>query len=171
MIDLPKLYGFVFQCTPFCLEISVLQIDTSETNQIITKKIIVVHNPDFKWGTSWEYRLEIIMFSKPRVRFIKDIVVTLVEFYFTTPHPDIWIRESSNIPGSQVKCTYHVRPHDAFVLSQKHSLQNNITLDICQDFRNLEMPDTHWFHKQLNLFSSFDSVKFIKVQMEILNAS
>ena len=163
MIDLPKLNRFVFQGTPLCLEISVFQIDTCETNQIVTKEIIVIHNPDFKWGTSWEYRLEIIMLSKPRVWLIKDIIVTLVEFYITTPHPDIWIRKSSNVPGGQVKCTYHVCPHDAFVLSQKHSLQDNVTLDICQDFRYLEMPDTHWFHLQFDLFSSFNSVKFIKV--------
>ena len=133
MVDLSVLNWLVFKSTPLSLEVPVLQVYLGSSDEIVTEEIIIVHNLNLELRTTWEYSFEVIMSSKPGIRFIEYIIITFVEFLISYFKLHVRIRETSYISRCKIISTDHVCSHDALVLVQKHSLENYIALDVCQN--------------------------------------
>ena len=50
-------------------------------------------------------------------------------------------------------------------------MKNLIRLDVCEDLGDLEMSDSKRFKLIFHLLSAFDSLKFVKVKLEVFHAT
>ena len=66
MVDLTELHRFVSQSPPLSEEVSVLEIDPTCSNQVITEQVIVIHDVDLDLGAAWEYNWEVKVLAKLR---------------------------------------------------------------------------------------------------------
>jgi len=79
MVDGAQFDRRVPKCTPFWCEIAIFKINNCCANEIITKKIVVVHHVHDELWASREGLIEIIVLVEPWVPFINLIVVALAE--------------------------------------------------------------------------------------------
>ena len=78
MVQVAEFDGFLSYALPLRGEVAVFQIDGGRSDQFITEHVIIVHQLDHKWSTSWEGAIELKSFIEVRVHAVQLVIFPLI---------------------------------------------------------------------------------------------
>lgn len=103
MLELTILNWLVLDGAPLRQEESVLKINISATDKVISEEEIVIHSMYLQEWAAWEGRLEIVVLAEGRVWLIKLVVLSFIEFLVAKFEDQVRVREAAHVSRGQVE--------------------------------------------------------------------
>jgi len=171
MQKLAVLNWLFLDCAPLWHEESVLQVDISLTNQVITEEHIVVHSINCEQGASWEDRLKVPVLVEIWSWVINLVILSVADDLCTELDLQVWVRETTNISRSKVVAAHSVETNNLSSWNLQEVLQDNIRLNIGKFLDNLKMIDIERFHTLSHFHTALLSSKLAQVKVKVLDVA
>jgi hypothetical protein len=139
MVQVAELDGFLSYALPLRREVAVFQIDGGLSNQLITKHIIIVHQFDDKWRTSWEGSIEFISFIEVRVHAVHLVVFSLIIDCAATTYQQIGVRCARKVSLGEVKSIENMQSDNAPVLGEEKFFENLFGIQVCNALDDIKV--------------------------------
>ncbi len=112
MIKCPVLYWFIIIHYPFWTQNSIINLNKSRSNKIISKQQIIIPSFDYKRARSRETLIEFKTFVELWIRLIILTLISLVYYNFSTFNNEVWIAKSIEIFWWKIFSIKHVQSHN-----------------------------------------------------------
>lgn len=102
---------------PVRIEEAVVEVDPSRTNQIISKKIVVINHFNLDRGRSWERSFKFKQFVEPWVTVVQEVILALVEDSLAVGYPEVGVTKGADVTTGKVYTVKHVQLNCALGLN------------------------------------------------------
>ena len=103
MVDLSVLDWLIDQSHPLEVEVSILKVNLSGSNEVITEDHIVVHHLNCQRRGSWELSFELISLVEFGTWLIELVVVSLIKGLPVASQSQVRVRGRSVISARKVE--------------------------------------------------------------------
>lgn len=108
MVERSILDWLIVYALPFFIEVPIIKIQFSNTNQIISKEVVIIVSLHNQERSTWERNVEIVALVESWVGVVDLVVFSLVVYLGTTFYDEIGIRRREEIFLGKVEAFKHV---------------------------------------------------------------
>ena len=108
MVERSILDWLIVYALPFFIEVPIIKIQFSNTNQIISEEVVIIVSLHNQERSTWERNVEIVALVESWVGVVDLVVFSLVVYLGATFYDEIGIRRREEIFLGKVEAFKHV---------------------------------------------------------------